>query len=43
MRGLEHGSKSLFSYVALEERVPKKHPLRTLKGVLDEVLQLLDG
>ena len=28
----------MFSYVTLEQRVPKNHPLRAVRGVVDEVL-----
>jgi transposase len=30
----------LFSYVDLEERVPKNHPLRLIRGIVNEVLAL---
>ncbi len=36
MRGSDARSGSLFSYVDLEERVPKKHPLRIIKTIADE-------
>lgn len=38
MRGSDATSGSLFSYVDLESRVPAKHPLRVIKGIVDDVL-----
>jgi transposase len=29
----------MFSYVSLEDRVPARHPLRLIRGVVDEVLR----
>src|ERR1700752_4045747 len=43
MRGSDARSGSLFSYVDLEERVPANHPLRVIKGIVDEVLLSLDA
>jgi len=43
MRGLDARSGSLFSYVDLGSRVPPKHPLRVIKGIVDEVLVALDA
>jgi transposase len=43
MRGSDAGSGSLFSYVDLASRVPTKHPLRVIKGIVDEVLASLDA
>jgi transposase len=43
MRGSDARSGSLFSYVDLEQRVPAKHPLRVIKGLVDDVLTSLDG
>ena len=43
MRGPDERSGSLFSYVDLESRVPAKHPLRTIKGIVDDVLVSLDA
>jgi len=33
----------MFSYVALEDRVPSRHPLRLIRLVVDEVLASMDG
>ena len=38
MRGQDQSSGSLFSYVDLEERVPIGHPLRVIRGIVNEVL-----
>ena len=33
----------MFSYVALEDRVPSRHPLRLIRLVVDEVVASMDG
>lgn len=38
MRGDEQGQPGFFSYVSPEERVPKDHPLRLLKRMVDKAL-----
>jgi len=38
MRGSDFRSGELFSYVDLEKRVPAKHPLRLVRGVVNDVL-----
>lgn len=43
MRGSDATSGSLFSYVDLEERVPSKHPLRTIRAIVNDVLASLDA
>ncbi len=43
MRGADEASGSLFSYVDLEERVPARHPLRTIRRVVNDALASLDG
>src|SRR5919106_122264 len=43
MRGSDERSGSLFSYVDLEGRVPVKHPLRTIRTLVNEVLASLDA
>jgi transposase len=43
MRGEDERSGSLFSYVDLEARVGKGHPLRTLRGIVNEALAALGG
>jgi transposase len=42
MRGSDERSGELFSYVDLEKRVPAKHPLRLVRGVVNDVLASLD-
>jgi transposase len=43
MRGGDERTGSLFSYVDLEARVGKDHPLRTIRGVVNEALAALSG
>ncbi len=43
MRGSDHNSGSLFSYVDVEERIPAKHPLRLIRGLVNDVLLSLDA
>jgi transposase len=43
MRGSDARSGELFSYVALEKRMPEKHPLRLVRVVANDVLAALDG
>ncbi|RDD60112.1 IS5 family transposase [Ferruginivarius sediminum] len=43
MRGDDGRSGSLFSYVDLEARVPKHHPLRVIRGIVDDGLGELSG
>jgi transposase len=38
MRGQENPQTSMFSYVSLEQRVPKDHPLRALRALVDGIL-----
>jgi transposase len=46
MRGLEPRQPAMFSYVSLEERVPRDHPLRRMRalvnGILASMNKLLD-
>lgn len=41
MRGGDHRSEGLFSYVSCEARVPADHPLRTIRAIVDEALEVL--
>ncbi len=43
MRGQDDGSGSLFSYIDLEDRVPAAHPLRVIRGIVNDVLETLSG
>jgi len=43
MRGGDERSGSLFSYVDLEARVGKDHPLRAIRGIVNEALSTLSG
>ena len=38
LRGTDEASRSLFSYVDLEARVPARHPLRKIRQVVNEAL-----
>src|SRR5437763_10182783 len=38
MRGSDERAPVLFSYVSLEDRVPRDHPLRTVKKLVDGIL-----
>ena len=41
MRGRRDSQATMLAFVDLEERVPKDHPLRTIKAVADEALDRL--
>jgi hypothetical protein len=43
MRGSDERTGELFSYVDIEERVPKNLPLRLIRRLVNEVLAQLDG
>ena len=43
MRGNEAPQVNLFSYVHLEDRVPRSHPLRPVRTMVDQALTGLDG
>jgi transposase len=43
MRGSDKISGSLFSYVDVEARISMRHPLRTIRQIVNEVLASLDG
>src|SRR5512138_1358496 len=43
MRGSDKTSGSLFSYVDVEARIPSRHPLRTIREIVNEVLASLDA
>jgi len=43
MRGDERVQGGMFSYVTLEQRVPKDHPLREIRRITDVVLKSLSG
>ena len=43
MRGDDEGSGSLFSSVDLEARVSEDHPLRTIRGIVNEALAALSS
>ena len=41
MRGEDQRSEGFFSYVRLESRIPVDHPLRAIRGLVDEALRKL--
>ncbi len=41
MRGSDEQTGALFSYVSCEARVPTDHPLRLIRAVVDEALEVL--
>jgi len=41
MRGGDIRTDGLFSYVSCEARVPKDHPLRPIRAIVDEALEIL--
>lgn len=43
MRGDDDQPGALFSYVSCEARVPSDHPLRLIRAVVDEALDVLSG
>ena len=42
MRGDYQEGGDLFSYVSLEQRIPKRHPIRKMRKLMDEALANLD-
>lgn len=43
MRGSDESGEGLFSYVSCEARVPADHPLRAIRAIVDEALEVLSG
>jgi transposase len=43
MRGDDERQEAIFSYIGLEQRVPKNHPLRAIRRMMDAALCDLDG
>jgi len=43
MRGSDERSEGLFSYVSCEARVPADHPLRSVRAIVDEALEVLSA
>ena len=41
MRGDDEQTDSMFSYVSAEQRIPKEHPLRGIRQLVDEILREL--
>jgi transposase len=43
MRGDDQHQEAIFSYIGLEQRVPKDHPLRAIRQMADQALRELDA
>lgn len=43
MRGNDHENGGLFSYVSMEDRIPKDHPLRAIRKLVDSALGEMEG
>src|ERR1700721_407575 len=43
MRGAKGVQSAMFSYVTLERRIAKDHPLRGIRELMDRALERLDG
>src|SRR5262249_47676976 len=41
MRGDDEQPDSVFSYVSAEQRIPRQHPLRAIRQLVDEILRSL--
>ena len=41
MRGIDDGQDGMFSYISLDARIPKNHPLRPICRLVDEALKAL--
>src|SRR6202142_3498199 len=39
MRGVDHQQSGMFSYISAERRVPKDHPLRAIRTMVDAALK----
>jgi hypothetical protein len=43
MRGGDERAEGMFSYVRPEQRVPKGHPLRPIREIVDRALEALSA
>jgi transposase len=43
MRGLDRRQEGMFSYVSPEARIPKDHPLRPIREMVDDALKELSA
>ena len=43
MRGIDHKQNALFSYVNIEDRIDRDHPLRRIKALADMVLRTMSA
>ena len=42
MRGEGQQQGAMFSYVTMEQRIPADHPIRRIRGMVDESLRQMD-
>src|SRR5262249_9064416 len=42
MRGDDQQQSGMFSYVSLEERIPRDHPLRPIRQAVDEIFRAMN-
>lgn len=43
MKGVDTGQTELFSYISMEDRIPKNHPLREIREMADFAIQRMTG
>ena len=43
MRGEDLQQDQLFSYASMEEKIPADHPLRAIRGMVDQALKQMSG
>jgi len=43
MRGEDEKQSAMFSYVTLEQRIPRDHPLRSIRWMTDRALERMSG
>ena len=43
MRGDDERQGAMFSYISAEQRVPKEHPLRAIREIVDEALSRMSS
>jgi transposase len=43
MRGMEEKQPEMFSYMNIEDRIPRKHPIRPFREMVNEILKSMDS
>mgnify|MGYP007064334871 CR=1 FL=1 len=43
MRGLEEKQIDAFCYISMEDRIPARHPIRSFKVMVNEILRDMDA